>query len=97
MEAVNPIPDVDPVPGPQKEKKKRQRKRTVEYAASMLKNGNVQGAMSVLDELMAAKKKRKPSAFNLFVKETMGIMKGNGMTVKEKLAECCRLWRIQKQ
>lgn len=43
------------------------------------------------------KEPRKPNAFNLFVRETMLELKNSGMSAKEKLAECARLWRLKKE
>lgn len=78
------------------QKKTRKRKPTLQRAHSKLGKGDVAGAMFMLESMIAKKSKRKPSRFNLFVKETMASMKGNGMSAKERMAECCRLWKIQQ-
>ncbi len=43
------------------------------------------------------KKKREPTAYNLFLKSKMAELKDNGMTVREKMTECGRLWKIEKE
>ena len=43
------------------------------------------------------KKKREPTAYNLFLKSKMADLKDNGMTVREKMTECARLWKIEKE
>lgn len=39
------------------------------------------------------KQKRKPSAYNLFMKKTMEELKDNGMTAKEKMKRVADLWK----
>ena len=39
------------------------------------------------------KQKRKPSAYNLFMKKTMEELKNNGMTAKEKMKRVADLWK----
>ena len=39
------------------------------------------------------KQKRKPSAYNLFMKKTMEELKDNGMTAKDKMKRVADLWK----
>ena len=50
-----------------------------------------------VDKEVKEKKKREPTAYNLFLKSKMTELKDNGMTVREKMTECGRLWKIEKE
>lgn len=39
------------------------------------------------------KPKRKPSAYNIFMKNTMKDLKENGMTAKEKMKQVAEMWK----
>lgn len=43
------------------------------------------------------KVKREPTPYNNFLKETMPKLKDNGMNVREKMTECGRLWKLEKE
>lgn len=42
------------------------------------------------------KPKRKPSAYNIFMKKSMEELKDNGMTAKEKMKRVAELWKEYK-
>jgi len=43
------------------------------------------------------KPKRPPSAYNLFIKQTMEQLKENGMTAKEKMKRIAEMWKEHKE